>query len=247
MKLYLLMYFFFAEASSDPNIQRINALGKIVNDYSPVFLGLFILGIFSFVLGIFLFHNSYIIKFAGLIIKFVSPKFSGHLLELADSLQKKRDYRNFDWMKSLENAKFSSRITFEAWMQKVFTKEYSNNVTALAYFGASLLILIIGLRGIRIFITGETPYLVIFGILLEVSMLALLAFTQFYTPENPDENKGTEAPIEEELKKLRERLRSLEGRLSVAENSLEDAVKLVKDSRDLIDNTDQDIWTISKR
>jgi hypothetical protein len=247
MKLYLLMYLFFAESSSDPNIQKINALGKVMNDYSPIFLGLFLLGIFGFVLGIFLFHNSYIIKFGGLLIKLISPKFSDHLLELADALQKKRDYKNFEWMKNLENLTYSSRRTFEAWMQKVFTKEYSNNVTALAYFGASLLILIIGLRGIRIFITIDTPYLVIFGILLEVSMLALLAFTQFYTPENPEETKGTEAPIEEELKKLRERLRSLEGRLSVAENSLEDAVKLVKDSRDLIDNTDQDIWTISKR
>jgi hypothetical protein len=247
MKLYLLMYLFLAESSSDPLIVYLNELGKIFNKYFPYVNIFLILCLFVFIFGMFLFHNVYVITFASKLTKLVSKKFSYDLEMLANALNKKGDYKSYEWMKGLENGNYTGRKTFEAWMQNVFTQEYFNNVTAFAYFGASILIFIIGLRGIRIFITSETPMLVIFGIMLEFSMLILLAFTQFYTPENPEKEKGGEAPIEEELKKLRERLRSLEGRLSVAENSLEDAVKLVKDSRDLIDNTDQDIWTISKR
>ena len=248
MKLYLLMYFFLAESSSDPLIMYLNELGKIVNNYFPYVNIFLVLCLFVFIFGIFLFHNVFVINFASRLIRVLSKKFGNDLEMLANALSKKGDFKNYDWLKNADvNGVYTGRKTFEAWMQNIFTQEYFNNVTAFAYFGASILIFIIGLRGIRIFITADTPMLVIFGIMLEFSMLILLAFTQFYTPENPEQNKPGEAPIEEELKKLRERLRSLEGRLSVAENSLEDAVKLVKDSRDLIDNTDQDIWTISKR
>jgi hypothetical protein len=235
MKLYLLMYFFFAESSSDPLIVWLNETGKMVNKYFPYVNIILVLGLIVFILGIFLFHWTLVIKFASLIIKPVSKKFSGHLEELSRALRRNQGYKDYQWLKIPENEAHSNRKIFESWMQNLFTAEYFNNVTACAYFGASILILIIGLRGIRIFISDGTPMLVIFGILLEFSMLVLLAFTQFYTPENPEKNKGGEEAPEEEMKNLRRRLRELEGRLLEVETSLNQATKLVLDAQDSID------------
>lgn len=257
MKLYLLMYFFLAESSKDPLIVYLNELGKIFNKYFPYVNISLILCLIVFIFGIFLFHSVFVISFSSKIIKLISKKFSFDLEMLSIGLSKKGNYKNFireedvekyRWLEGVINeGDTTGRRIFEAWMQVIFTQEYFNNVTAFAYFGASILIFIIGLRGIRIFITSETPMLVIFGIMLEFSMLILLAFTQFYTPENPEPAAEGGDLIDKKLKKLQEELDSLNGRLSSAENNLKDAERLIRDSRDLIDNTDQDIWTISKR
>jgi hypothetical protein len=239
------MYLFFAESASDPKIQKINEMGKFINDRSDYLLLFFIFCLLLFVLGIFLFHNSFIILFGSKIIKPISKKFSGHLLDLSEALRRKGDFAEKKWVEKDSDGRYTNRRIFEGWMQKVFTKEYSNNVTALAYFGASFLILIIGLRGIRIFITDQTPMLVIFGILLEVSMLILLAFTQFYTPEYTEEEEGPVKPI---LDTLVKEVNRLKGTLGIIEKELDDAKRLVRDAQDSLENnTDQDIWTISKR
>jgi len=147
-------------------------------------------------------------------------------------------------VKEKNEEELTSRKIFEDWMQNVFTQEYFNNVTAFAYFGASILIFIIGLRGIRIFITSETPMLVIFGIMLEFSMLILLAFTQFYTPETLESEKEEKGPIIENLVK---EVNKLKGTLGIIEKELEDAKKLVRDAQDSLDNnTDQEFWRVKR-
>lgn len=68
------------------------------------------------------------------------------------------------------------------YMAHHFTEKYSNNVTGLAYFGAAILIVIIGVRGLK-FIPATKPSLILAAISLEGSLLALLAFGLVYTEE----------------------------------------------------------------
>lgn len=66
------------------------------------------------------------------------------------------------------------------YMSHHFTEKYSNSVTGLAYAGAAILIVIIGVRGLK-FIPPTRPSLILGTIFLEGFMLALLAFVLMYT------------------------------------------------------------------
>jgi hypothetical protein len=68
------------------------------------------------------------------------------------------------------------------YMAHHFTEKYSNNVTGLAYGGAAILIIAIGIRGLK-FIPAQQPSLILLAIFLEFSMLSLLAITLIYTEE----------------------------------------------------------------
>ena len=68
------------------------------------------------------------------------------------------------------------------YMSHHFTEKYSNNVTGLAYAGAAILIVVIGVRGLK-FIPPTKPSLILASISLEGTMLALLAFALIYTEE----------------------------------------------------------------
>jgi len=63
-----------------------------------------------------------------------------------------------------------------------FTEKYSNNVTGMAYAGAAVLIIAVGVRGLK-FIPAAQPSLIFFAILLEFTLLSLMAITIFYTEE----------------------------------------------------------------
>ncbi len=68
------------------------------------------------------------------------------------------------------------------YMAHHFTEKYSNNVTGLAYGGASFLIVAVGIRGLK-FIPATRPSFILMAIFLEFTMLALLAITLIYTEE----------------------------------------------------------------
>jgi hypothetical protein len=68
------------------------------------------------------------------------------------------------------------------YMAHHFTEKYSNNVTGMAYGGAAILIVAIGIRGLK-FIPATKPSFIMFAIFLEFSLLSLLAVTLFYTEE----------------------------------------------------------------
>lgn len=104
------------------------------------------------------------------------------------------------------------------YMSHHFTEKYSNNVTGMAYFGAAILIVIIGVRGLK-FIPPTRPSLILASISLEGSMLALLAFGLIYTEEEErmdkmmkkmeDANKGqldTMKDVSEDMHKLADAL-----------------------------------------
>lgn len=68
------------------------------------------------------------------------------------------------------------------YMAHHFTEKYSNNVTGLAYGGAAVLIVAVGIRGLK-FIPANRPSFILLAIFLEFSMLSLLAITLIYTEE----------------------------------------------------------------
>lgn len=90
------------------------------------------------------------------------------------------------------------------YMSHHFTEKYSNNVTGAAYGGAAILIVIIGVRGLK-FIPSTRPSLILGAIFLEGSMLALLAFSLVYTQE--------EERMDKMLKKMEDANRSQLGTL----------------------------------
>ena len=71
---------------------------------------------------------------------------------------------------------------FRLYMTHHFTEKYSNFVTGLAYGGAALLIVAVGIRGLK-FIPAQRPSWILLAISLEFSMLALLAITLIITEE----------------------------------------------------------------
>lgn len=68
------------------------------------------------------------------------------------------------------------------YMTRHFAEKYSNNVQGFAYGGAAILIVVIGIRGLK-FIPPTQPSILLAAITLEFSMLVLLAVTLFYTEE----------------------------------------------------------------
>ncbi len=78
-------------------------------------------------------------------------------------------------------------------------EKYQNLVTGLAYGGASILIVAVGIRGLKL-IPGAKPSFILFAIFLEFTMLILLAITLVYTEE--------EERMDKMLKKMEDASRS---------------------------------------
>lgn len=73
------------------------------------------------------------------------------------------------------------------YLRNHFTDKYSNTILGFVYFGAAILIVIIGLRGLK-FIPVSEPSLIFFSLGLEFSILITYASTLFFAkPENIEE------------------------------------------------------------
>jgi hypothetical protein len=66
------------------------------------------------------------------------------------------------------------------YMRNYFTVNYSNGILGMVYIGAAILIIIIGLRGLK-FIPPTQPSLVLFALGLEFSLLIIYAITLMYS------------------------------------------------------------------
>jgi hypothetical protein len=71
------------------------------------------------------------------------------------------------------------------YMRFYFSVKYSNTILGFVYIGAGVLIIIIGLRGLK-FIPQTQPSLVIFALGLEFSLLITYAFTLMYTKQEEE-------------------------------------------------------------
>lgn len=85
------------------------------------------------------------------------------------------------------------------YMSHHFTEKYANMVTGFAYGGAAFLIVAVGIRGLK-FIPATRPSFILLAIILEFTLLALMAFTLIYTEE--------EERMDKMLKKMEDANRS---------------------------------------
>lgn len=128
------------------------------------------------------------------------------------------------------------KTAFGRYMQEHFIPNFANNVQGLVYYGASILVIIVGLRGLgtvagKIAIVPKfllaydpdldgfsvSPTWVMFALFLEFFLLLLMATTIFFTPEeeghahhsapHTEENKAS-APVDMELEKVAEQVRN---------------------------------------
>jgi len=74
------------------------------------------------------------------------------------------------------------------YMAHHFSHKFANNVTGLAYGGAAVLIIAVGIRGLK-FIPANRPSAILFAIFLEFTLLILMAVTLFYTEEEERTDK----------------------------------------------------------
>jgi hypothetical protein len=92
--------------------------------------------------------------------------------------------------------------------------KYENNAQGLAYLGASVLIVVIGLRGIQI-LTKDNSTFIILALLLEFTLIGILGIMVFYKPEDNKQNVDIEARVSirslnDELAKTKEALENLQ-------------------------------------
>ena len=72
---------------------------------------------------------------------------------------------------------------------RVFLTKHESKIQGLTFCSSALLVVLVGLRGIRLIITKENPSLLIAGIELEFMMLFLLGVTFYLKRKNGDDAK----------------------------------------------------------
>jgi len=74
------------------------------------------------------------------------------------------------------------------YMKFYFTVKYSNAVLGFVYIGAAVLIIVVGLRGLK-FIPPTQPSIVLFSLGLEFTLLVVYAFSLIYTKQDEENEK----------------------------------------------------------
>lgn len=103
----------------------------------------------------------------------IQESYSEAVMTEIENLKASQDWQHGRW-------KITSALRL--YMVHHFTERYANNVTGFAYGGAAILIIAVGIRGLK-FIPAARPSVIMLAILLEFSLLALMAISLFYTEE----------------------------------------------------------------
>jgi|WetSurMetagenome_2_1015567.scaffolds.fasta_scaffold319019_1 hypothetical protein len=123
----------------------------------------------------------------------------------------------------LQQLDVEKRHKFSLWMVHEMVHKYENNVQGFAYLGASVLIVVIGLRGIQVLDKSHSVFIIL-ALALEFTLIGALGLMVFYKPE---EDKRTAVDAE-----AREKNRDLDKQLTKTREDLEklkDVVKKVTD------------------
>ncbi len=122
------------------------------------------------------------------ILAFSPRSIFGHsLCSLRDEWHKKgeesKHYKSYTRTLEPEDREdFDKKHRFSQWMVADVVKKYENNVQGLAYLGAGILILFIGLRGLQI-IGKNDPLFIILPLEIEFTIISLLGLLIFYKPD----------------------------------------------------------------
>lgn len=118
------------------------------------------------------------------------------------------------------------------WMQEILNRFHFATVNSFVYFGAAILLVVIGLR--RVFDTMVSDTIVISSIVLEAAMLIFMFIVMFFSPSDTDDitNEGSEEqsePMQEIIREIGEIARdyaSISVRLDTIADTLETVVKV---------------------
>ncbi len=97
------------------------------------------------------------------------------------ALQRALKWRDYSFLKRVIHVNEGIQM----YMRFYFTVKYNNAVLGFVYMGAAVLIIIIGLRGLK-FIPPTQPSLVLFALGLEFTLLVTYAITLMYTKQDDD-------------------------------------------------------------
>lgn len=107
-----------------------------------------------------------------------------------------------------------SPSAIKLYMRTYFTVKYANMMLGVVYIGAAVLIIVIGLRGLK-FIPASQPSIIISALQLEFVMLMFYAITVIYTKEDEFQTVQRSVEMEEAAQSASlERLTSALGALS---------------------------------
>jgi hypothetical protein len=115
----------------------------------------------------------------------------------------------------IQQVDVAKRNKFTLWMVNEMVRRYENNAQGLAYLGAAVLIVVIGLRGVQI-LTKENSAFIVLALLLEFTLIGMLGVMVFYKPEEGKQgNVDIEARVNirnlnDELTRTKEALDALQ-------------------------------------
>ncbi len=161
-------------------------------------------------------------EWIGGIITFGFPTFGDSLKELSTF------YKNPQQQQHLRG-----KHPFSKWMVVEIVPKYENNVQALAYWGAAILIVLVGFRGIQL-MSREDPSLLIAALLLEFLLISLLGFLMFYKPEETNRTHHSSNVgdiLTEDLNALSESVRRLNKELDEKFTTLQNQITLLKQKK----------------
>ena len=108
-------------------------------------------------------------------------------------------HKAINWMRAKGIKKiFNLFNALKFYMRFYVTIKYSNLILGSVYFGSAILIIIIGLRGVK-FIPSIEPSLVFFALGLEFSLLILYAFTLMLGKEENENEQMRSTPIKKDI------------------------------------------------
>lgn len=99
------------------------------------------------------------------------------------------------------------------YMRNYFTLEYGNHMLGIVYIGAAVLIVIIGLRGLK-FIPAQEPSIIIFALGLEFVLLIAYALTVIYTRDEDSRISSNKSDARDESAKQLETIAGYLKRMS---------------------------------
>jgi hypothetical protein len=168
---------------------RLDAFGPFERSSLFVIPGFVMIGLGIGWLERFLPVHGVIIGTLGRIILAFSPKsIFGHSLcslrnEWHEKGEESEHYKSYTrTLDPVDRQDFDKRHRFSQWMVADVVKKYENNVQGLAYLGAGILILFIGLRGLQI-IGKNDPLFIVLPLEIEFTIISLLGLLIFYKPD----------------------------------------------------------------
>jgi hypothetical protein len=177
-------------------------------------------GVLGFVLMRIIDIRGQVLGLMGTLISFGFPSFGKSLQSLRLWYDEPEKMEKLYLKEGGREEHLEGKHAFSKWMIAEIVHKYENNVQAMAYWGAALLIVLIGLRGMQ-FMSKHDPTLLLIGLELEFTLIFLFGLLIFYRPEDHTGRiGGHDKDIHAELEAAKETIRKHEELLKVVTEDL---------------------------